>query len=266
MVILMGFVYQINLVANEIYYYLKYYQNLILFYEIKSYLEDFQRIFYLTNIAFIRIRVLYYCNSSNISISNPFNSNNIAVFDNNFNYIPSSFDMNSINFTITSKVFLDNNICIFDGYIGNSSNFTISIKINGTPPIMVYSLYNFTIDDLNPFYYLFKRYYISVIFDGNCTKIRSKQPEIETFLPSYSLDILNISIVSIVGNNITLNITNIGNCPVDLNRFMYFTNSSLYKINLNDPLLYPNETKTITFQNYNNTFYLVSLGFSKRVV
>jgi len=266
MLILMGFIYYLNLVANEIYYFSNYYKNLPEFYEIKSYLESFQKIFYLTNIQLIRIKVLYYCNSSNISIMNPFNSNNVAVFDTNFNYLPSSSDNILINFTITSKKPLYNNTCVFDGYIGNSQNFMIKVTINGSTPIETYYLYNFTIDDLTPFYYLFKKYNVIVIFDGNCTKIRLRKPEMEIFLPSYSLSILNVSIVSISGNNITLNITNIGNCPINLNNFMYFTNSFLYQIKLDNPILYPNRTIIHTFTNYKDTFCFVSLGFSKCVI
>lgn len=267
MIILMGFIYQINLIANEMSYFYEYYQNLPTFYEISSYLENFQKVFYLEGINFIKIRVIYYCNSSNISISNPFNSSNVAVFDEDFNYIPSSSNSNYINFTVLSKLPLNNNnICVFDGYIGNSSEFVINLNISGNPPIETYYLYNFTIDDLNPFYFLFKKYNIYITFDGNCTEIKSKQPEIETFLPSYSLNILNVSVINITGSNITLSITNIGNCPVNLNKFLYFTNSSLYEINIDNPILYPNETQNITFYNYENYFYLVSLGFSKRII
>jgi len=266
MLILMGFTYYLNLIANEVYYFSNYYKNLPKFYEIKSYLEDFQKIFYLTNIQLIRIKVLYYCNSSNVSIKNPFNNSNVAVFDINFNYLPSSSDNNLINFTIISKVSLYNNICVFDGYIGSSPSFMIKISINGSMPIDTYYLYNFTIDDLTPFYYLFKKYNVIVMFDGNCTKIRLKQPEMEIFLSSYSLSILNVSIVSVNGNSITLNITNIGNCPINLNNFMYFTNYSLYNIKLNNPILYPNRTITYTFTNYNDTFCFVSLGFSKCII
>jgi len=266
MLILMGFTYYINLVANEIYYFSNYYKDLPKFYEIKSYLEDFQRIFYLVNIPFVKVKVLYYCNSSNISIRNPFNSSNVAIFDINFNYLPSSSDNHSINFTVISKVFLYNNICIFDGYVGSSPDFKIKVSISGNTPIDTYYIYNFTIDDLTPFYYLFKKYGFIVIFDGNCTKVRVRQPELEMFLPSYSLSILNISIVSIDDNNITLRITNIGNCPINLNNLMYFTNSSLYRVELDNPILYPNRSMTYTFTNYKDTFCFVSLGFSKCVV
>jgi len=266
MLIILGFIYYLNLVTNEVFYFFNYYKDLPKFYEIKSYLEDFQKVFYLSNISLVKIRVLYYCNTSNISISNPFNSSNVAVFDINFNYLPTSFDNRSINFTIISKTHLYNNTCVFDGYIGSSPYFIVKVPINGSMPIETYYLYNFTVDDLAPFFYLFRKYNVIIIFDGNCTRIKMKQPEVEVFLPSYSLSILNVSIVGINGNSITLNITNIGSCPINLNNFMYFTNSSLYQIKLDNPILYPNRTVTYTFTNYKGTFCFVSLGFSKCVI
>ncbi len=263
----MNFVYEVNIVSNEMYHYRNYYKKFPFLYEIKSYLENLQRAFYLNNITFVRIKAFYNCSNKNITIKNPFGSTNVAVFDNNFNYLPTSSSNTTINFTVYREIHYTRDICIFEGYIGYSKNFTIDLKFNGKSAIEEYTSNTFNLK-YEPFSYIYRRYGVFIKFDGICTKVKLKEPEIEIYLPSYSLNPIKIEFIQQNGNNLTVNITNNGECPIDLRNFMYLTNN-LYKI---EPdvnvygkrfIIYPNETETFVFSNYNGTFCLVSLGLKK---
>jgi len=272
MVFLMYFVYQINLISSEISYYKRNYETLASLYELKGYLEEIQRIFYLKDVKLMRVTVFYNCSFDNISIKNPFGSDKVAVFDSNFNYLFTSSSDTLINFTVKSKDPYENNICIFDGYIGYSENFTIDMNFSGYQPIKVYFSYfeyNFTIDTYQPFILPLKDHDASVYFDDSCTEIEFRVPKILIYLPSYSLDIVKIEKLDEGNNRINVSITNTGRCPIDLTNFMYFTNNNLFTIQPNKTvygpsfIINPYETKNFTFLNYSDTFCLVSLGFKK---
>lgn len=270
-IILLTYSYQIFVFSKEINKFYSYYSNIARFAYIKSFLEDYQKFFYLDNSEVYPIKVVYDCNLDSLSINNLLSLKNISIFDRKFNYLPTSYDSNYINFTIFEKIEKDNNLCIFEGYIVKNDLFFSHTKINGSPPIFfeIYIDKKIRIDKyqyLNLANKLIKEFIVS--FEKNCTKLKYPALEIVTDLASLSVNDLNLTILHRYTDKVTLKIENLGDCPIDIRNFLYETNN-FYKIipNLNvnatSFVIYPKKYEIFNFSNFENTICLNSLGFRK---
>ncbi|MEM4882276.1 MAG: hypothetical protein QXN76_01900, partial [Nanopusillaceae archaeon] len=92
--------------------------------------------------------------------------------------------------------------------------------------------------------------------------------EIVTDLASLSVNDLNLTILHRYTDKVTLKIENLGDCPIDIRKFLYETNN-FYKIipNLNvnatSFVIYPKKYEIFNFSNFENILCLNSLGFRK---
>ncbi|MEM4773039.1 MAG: hypothetical protein QW648_03465 [Nanoarchaeales archaeon] len=272
-IILLTYSYQIFVFSKEINKFYSYYSNIARFAYIKSFLEDYQKFFYLDNSEVYPIKVVYDCNLDSLSINNLLNLQNVSIFDKKFNYLPTSYDSNYINFTIFEKIEKDKNFCIFEGYIVKNDLFFNYTKINGSFPVFfeIYVDKKIKIDKyqyLNLINNLIKDFVIS--FEKNCTKLKYSALEILTDLVSLSISDLNLTILHRDTDKVTLKIENLGDCPVDIRNFLYETNN-FYKIipNLNvnatSFVIYPKKYEIFNFSNFENILCLNSLGFRKCV-
>ncbi|MEM4571468.1 MAG: hypothetical protein QXY16_02085 [Nanopusillaceae archaeon] len=217
------------------------------------------------------MRVFYDCDLDSLSINNYLNFENISVFDNKFNQLPSAYDADYINFTLFNKKKKYNNLCVFEGYLVQNYNFSSQKKIYGSPAIH-FEVYLDKKITLNKDIYiklinnLIKEIFVD--FNEDCTELKYFNPEISVYLNSLSLNNLNIEIIEKKSNITVLKIENLGNCPVDITKFFYETDK-IYKIipnsnvNATSFVIYPKRYEIFNFSNFENTICLNSLGFRK---
>lgn len=271
LIILLGYIYNILVFSKEISNFFSYYSNLARLIYTKKFLEIYQRFFYLDNSEVYPIKVFYNCSLNSISIENSLRIENISIFDKEFNYLPTSYDIYAINFTIFEKIHYKDNICIFEGYIVKNDNYTSLTKINGSSPIF-YRIYTDKKTKINKEEYIklinniIKEFFVD--FNEKCTELRYFVPDVNLRLNSLSLENITLYYIQKHNDILTLGIENNGKCPIDIRNFLYETDN-FYKIipnvtvNATSFLIYPGQIEIFNFSNVRDMLCLNSLGFRK---
>lgn len=268
-ILLLEYSYLFFIFSREISNFASYYANIARLIYIKAFLEKYQRFFYLDNSIVYPIKVIYECDKHSIALRNNLNLKNVSIFDKEFNYLPTSFDDDYINFTLINKEIYSSNLCIFKGYIVQNEKFISNSNIIGESALF-YEIYLDRKIKINKDIYLklinnFVREVV-IDFDGNCTEIKYTNPDINLKLNSLSVENLNLYYIRRYGDILTVGIENVGKCPIDIRNFLY-ESDKFYNIipnltvNATSFIVYPGKIEIFNFSNFSDILCLNSLGF-----
>ena len=256
LVLLFVFMYYINVFSVKIKDFYNYYRNFGKLYYLEKFSNDFYKIKKIEGAELIYFTVHYNCDNTTISIPNYFRSRNVQVLDENFNFLKTYPDTQNVNFTVNEKIFLNNNICVFSGYLLKNNNIIINVSKNGE------KVYDYTFIEINTnklvsdFYdyynFLFKDFKISF---KDCIFVSLNLPVISIKLPISDISKLSYTYVSKTSNSVTISIKNNFQCPVVVNGF-YYTDANDYYFYNESFILYPGELKYVTLYRSSGNIYI----------
>lgn len=245
------------------YYYPDLFESLI----INNFLNNFRYFLLLDGSSIYPIYIYFYCNNTNVSIPNIFNTYNIIVLDKKFFYLPTFVDKNYINVSLSNYEYINQNLCYFYGYIAINSLFNSSFTNN----IIFQQPKYFYIDNLSSFYVdkillfeelngILKYKAIGIQIDPVCTYVSLSTPTFSYSYPTINIKALSIINQTVSGNIVNLVIKNNANCPFyfDQNSLYYIVNNTTlvkaifgYNFNFSSDIIYPNNIAYV--QIYSNT-------------
>ncbi|MFZ8800833.1 MAG: hypothetical protein ACO2ON_01480 [Candidatus Nanopusillus sp.] len=274
LLILFYFVSYLNLLNKEFQFYSDTFPQYGEIYKLLYGNDVFENILNLYGSTLIPFTVYYNCSYDTIQVPNYFNSTNVIVIDNVYNFLPSYASNNFVAFKIIDNYsisYSNTGYCIFNGYMVYNPYFNTHFQGTGNLPyyVIFYPQNIFTVNDkyLNNLYNLGENVVFQYLRDYKCIAGEIKSLSVRKMLDGISVSFLNISNARLNNNIISVNIVNNGICPINLNK-IYYNNYNIplfgnnFNTSSNSYIIYPNQ-QIVGYYQYNRDglyFCLVSLG------